>query len=56
VVRTLSSAVSQALYGAAEEIADFGSPQASLSVRVHQLSSTVGRGFGAQATLGPLGA
>jgi hypothetical protein len=54
VVRTLSSAVSQALYGAAEEIADFGSPQASLSVRVHQLSSTVGRGFGAQATLSPL--
>ena len=32
-------------------IADFGAPQASLHVRVTQLSATVGRGFAAEAIL-----
>jgi len=39
------------LYAAADEIADFGAPQAALSVRLAQLSATVGRGVAAQATL-----
>ena len=42
-----------ALYAAADEIADFGAAQTSLTVRVAQLSATVGRGFAATATLIP---
>ncbi|MGH6771117.1 MAG: phage tail baseplate protein, partial [Xanthobacteraceae bacterium] len=51
VVRTLQAAAPSALYAAADEISDFGSAQATLSVRVHQLSASVGRGFAAEATL-----
>jgi len=48
-----SFAVTQpsALYAAADELADFGAPQSAITVRVTQLSATVGRGIGAQATL-----
>ncbi|MDC7788689.1 glycoside hydrolase/phage tail family protein [Rhodoplanes sp. TEM] len=51
VVRTLSTAGPSALYQTAQEIADFGTPQANLSVRVVQLSATVGRGIAATADL-----
>lgn len=51
VRRTLETAVPNVLYAAADEIADFGAPQAALSVRLAQLSATVGRGVAAQATL-----
>jgi hypothetical protein len=51
VVRTLSAAQPSALYPAADELADFGAPQAALSVRVAQLSATVGRGYAAAAVL-----
>jgi hypothetical protein len=51
VLRTLSSASATVLYAAADEIADFGSLQTSLDVRLHQLSATVGRGFVTEATL-----
>jgi hypothetical protein len=54
VKRTLSSSVPDVLYAASGELADFGAPQASLSVRVMQLSATVGRGFPGEATLGGL--
>jgi hypothetical protein len=50
-VRTLPATAPTALYAAADELADFGSPQTSLAVRVYQLSATVGRGFAAAATL-----
>jgi hypothetical protein len=50
VVRTLTAATPAVVYAAAEEIADFGAPQASLSFRVMQMSASVGRGFPAQAT------
>ena len=50
-MRTLVSDAPQVLYAAADEFTDFGAPQASLSVRIHQLSATVGRGFPAAATL-----
>ncbi|MFZ0845979.1 MAG: glycoside hydrolase/phage tail family protein [Pseudolabrys sp.] len=53
VVRTLNATTPTVLYAAADEIADFGSAQTSLSVRVTQLSATVGRGFAAEATLTP---
>jgi hypothetical protein len=51
VVRTLDVATSQALYAIADEIADFGAPQATLHVRVAQLSATVGAGHAADQTL-----
>jgi hypothetical protein len=53
VVRTLEATSPSALYAAADEIADFGAPQASLHIRVAQLSATVGRGFSAEAVLTP---
>jgi hypothetical protein len=51
VVRTLSSALPAALYASADELADFGAAQTSLTIRVCQLSSTVGRGHPAEFTL-----
>jgi hypothetical protein len=51
VLRTLSASQPSVLYAAADELADFGAPQSSLSVRVVQLSATVGRGFAAEAVL-----
>ncbi len=54
VVRTFETDTPQALYAAGDEIADFGSPQASLGVRVAQLSATVGRGISATAILNHL--
>jgi hypothetical protein len=51
VVRTLNVATSQALYAAADELADFGAPQLALHVRVAQLSATVGAGQAAEAIL-----
>ena len=53
VVRTLPATTRAVFYAASDEIADFGSPQAALSVRLHQLSATVGRGIAAEATLTP---
>jgi hypothetical protein len=51
VVRTLSAAIPSVLYASADELADFGAAQTSLSVRVVQISATVGRGFATEATL-----
>lgn len=51
VMRTLSAGAPSVLYAAADEMADFGAPQASLSVRIAQMSAIVGRGFAAEATL-----
>ncbi|WP_137045471.1 glycoside hydrolase/phage tail family protein [Pseudolabrys sp. FHR47] len=50
VKRTLTAATPSLFYAAADEIADFGAAQTSLTVRIAQLSATVGRGFTAQAT------
>ena len=50
VLRTLASAVPTALYPAAQELADFGAPQAALALRVAQVSPVVGRGFEAVVT------
>lgn len=51
VVRTLSSGAPAATYTAAQQAADFGGAQPSLTVVVYQLSATVGRGRPATATL-----
>ena len=44
VVRTLSATSPTATYTAAQQTADFGSPQPSISLRINQLSTTAGRG------------
>jgi hypothetical protein len=51
VKRTLSATAPSVLYAAADELADFGGPQASLSVAIYQLSTTIGRGTPARAIL-----
>lgn len=50
VLRTLGTTTPSAFYAAADELIDFGSPQTSLSLRVAQVSATVGRGFVASVT------
>lgn len=45
VVRTLSSSSQSVSYTSAQQVADFGSNQATLYVKVYQLSETVGRGY-----------
>ena len=39
------------VYAAAEQTADFGAPQATIHLRLFQLSATIGRGFPAFASL-----
>ncbi|MDX2073499.1 MAG: glycoside hydrolase TIM-barrel-like domain-containing protein [Alphaproteobacteria bacterium] len=51
VVRTISTATTTASYSAASQTADFGSPQASIDVRITQLSAIVGRGTAGTATI-----
>jgi hypothetical protein len=51
VVRSIIVAAPMAFYAGADELSDFGAPQPSLSVRVAQVSATVGRGFAAEAVL-----
>lgn len=49
VVRTLTATTSEATYSAADQTADFGAPQTSLSVKIYQLSEVIGRGFPASS-------
>jgi hypothetical protein len=51
IVRTIPVISPAATYTAAQQTADFGAPQPSVSVKVYQLSATVGRGRPAAATL-----
>lgn len=51
VVRTLTSATTTATYTAMQQSTDFGSPQSSITVRIYQISSAIGRGYAADATL-----
>jgi hypothetical protein len=51
VVRTLTATSPAAIYTAADQIIDFGSPQPSISLRIHQISATRGRGTPLAATL-----
>jgi hypothetical protein len=51
LVRTLASTMPEALYPAAQELADFGAPQAALSIRVAQLGPAIGRGFERAVTI-----
>ena len=51
VKRTLPVLAPSVLYAAADEIADFGSAQTSLTARVAQLSATVGRGVADESVI-----
>lgn len=51
VVRTLSAISPSVVYSAAQQTTDFGSAQASVNAEIYQLSTLVGRGFGASATI-----
>ena len=51
VIRTLSADTSRLLYSSADETADFGSIQSSLTFSVAQVSRRVGRGAERKATL-----
>jgi Putative phage tail protein len=50
VLRTLSVTTPTAVYELGDQTADFGTAPASVSVRVYQKSTTVGRGFPAAGT------
>ena len=45
VVRRLAATTPEVLYPAAVELANFGAPQATLSLTIAQLGRTIGRGF-----------
>lgn len=51
VKRTLSASTPSVLYTSAMQVTDFGSPQASVTVNIYQLSAVVGRGYKLEATL-----
>jgi hypothetical protein len=51
VLRTLAVSAPAAIYTAAQQIADFGIAQPSVTVRVVQLSTAIGRGTPAVATI-----
>lgn len=51
IVRTVTCASPSLLYSIADEIADFGAAQPSLSVRIAQVSTVAGPGVATEATL-----
>lgn len=51
VKRTLTSTNGTFSYPAAQQVTDFGSVQASITIRFYQMSATVGRGYALEATL-----
>ncbi|MDH3660910.1 MAG: phage tail protein, partial [Alphaproteobacteria bacterium] len=51
VLRTIASSTPTATYTVADQTADFGAPQSSITTSIHQLSAAVGRGFAGRATL-----
>lgn len=51
VKRTISASTNTATYTSAQQVADFGSAQASITVRIYQLSSVVGRGYPLEAII-----
>jgi len=51
VVRTLTSVTPTVAYTAAQQTTDFGSAQAAITVKIYQISASVGRGYAATATV-----
>ena len=53
VTRTIESTNNKVVYLASDQVLDFGSVQNSITLQIYQLSSEVGRGYPAIATLTP---
>ncbi len=51
VVRTINTTTPSATYTAADQVADFGSAQPAIDIRVYQVGQLVGRGTAAEATV-----
>jgi hypothetical protein len=51
VKRTIAAATQSCTYTSAQQVTDFGSNQATIYIKVYQLSSVVGRGYPATATI-----
>jgi hypothetical protein len=51
VKRTITAATQSCTYTSAQQVTDFGGNQATIYARVYQLSSVVGRGYPATATI-----
>lgn len=51
VKRKITSTTPAITYTAADQTMDFGSPQSEITLRIYQLSSTVGRGYPLEVTL-----
>lgn len=51
VKRTITAATQSCTYTSAQQVTDFGSNQATIYAKVYQLSSVVGRGYPATATI-----
>jgi hypothetical protein len=51
VKRTLTATTPSVLYTSAMQVTDFGSVQSSVTVKIYQMSSVVGRGYPLEATL-----
>lgn len=51
VVRTIAASSPAFSYSSADQTTDFGSPQASITFRIYQLSDIVGRGYAREVTL-----
>lgn len=51
VKRTITSSTPAVTYTAADQATDFGSAQASITLRIYQISATVGRGYPLEVTL-----
>ncbi|PWB80506.1 MAG: hypothetical protein C3F11_17805, partial [Methylocystaceae bacterium] len=49
--RVLTATTTSVLYPASAELADFGAPQATLSIEIYQIGANVGRGFPLSGTL-----
>lgn len=51
VKRTITAVIQSCTYTSAQQVTDFGSNQATIYAKVYQLSSVVGRGYPATATI-----
>ena len=51
VKRIITSTTSSVNYTSAQQVTDFGSNRSSISIKIYQISATVGRGFPATRTL-----
>jgi hypothetical protein len=51
VLRTLTAYTNTIIYSAAQQVADFGSVQATVDVKIYQISANVGRGYPGSGTV-----